>query len=280
MHVPRSRRWHPAALALAFTIAAPSFATAQGKFEASYGISVARIPIGAADATVDFSPANYRMAVNGRASGVMRIMASGHGSLATQGIRTETGLAPTQFVARTATDGDTLDVSLTLADGTVMELAASAPPPSPDRIALTDEHQRGIVDPLTALLLPLSGGVGPTACARTLPIFDGRRRFDLKLAFRRLETVKADRGYAGPAVVCVATFLPIAGHRPSSPIVRFLANDRDIEIVLAPLAGLSLLAPYRVTVAALLGNLTIQAGRFEMTAPNSAQVPAAAGQRS
>ena len=46
-----------------------------------------------------------------------------------------------------------------------------------------------------------------------LPVFDGRRRYDLKLTFKRMDQVKADKGYAGPVAVCAVSFQ--AARRPS-----------------------------------------------------------------
>jgi hypothetical protein len=120
-------------------------------------------------------------------------------------------------------------------------------------------------------------GAAPEVCQRTLPIFDGRRRYDLKLAFKRMDTVKAEKGYAGPAVVCSLTFEPIAGHRPSSALVKYVTG-REIEIAFAPVAGTKVLAPFRVTVANMLGNLTIQATRFEVLAPSMMRASAPAGE--
>jgi hypothetical protein len=94
-------------------------------------------------------------------------------------------------------------------------------------------------------------------------VFDGHRRFDLKLAFKRIDTVKAERGYAGPAVVCAVTFQPLAGHRSSSTMVKFLTQGRDIEMAFAPVAGTRLLAPFRITIVNMLGNVVVQANRFE-----------------
>jgi len=260
---------------LALLLAGPDIARAQGKFEASYGISVARIPIGSATATAEFGDSQYVITMSGRASGMMRVLASGDGTLRTRGALTDGRPSPTEFTARTTTDDDTLDVKLTIDGGNVTALSASEPVPDPDRVELTEAHRRGIVDPLTALLIPLDGDGAPNAaaCQRTLAVFDGRRRFDLKLAFKRMDTVKAERGYAGPVVVCAVTFQPIAGHRTSSTMVKFLAPGRDIEMALAPVAGTRLLAPFRITIVNMLGNLVVQANRFEAvhTAPTMGQ---------
>ena len=73
--------------------------------------------------------------------------------------------------------------------------------PNPDRVPLTEAHRRGVSDPMTASLMRVPGNgdtVVPQACQRTLSIFDGRMRYDLKLAFKRLDKVKTEKGYQGP----------------------------------------------------------------------------------
>ena len=111
--------------------------------------------------------------------------------------------------------------------------------PGDDRVPVTAEHRRDVVDPLTAWLIPAGRrhGLARAACERTLPIFDGQRRYDLKLAFKRMDKVKADEGYHGPALVCAVTFQPVAGHRASEHAGQILAGGREIELWLAPVAG-------------------------------------------
>jgi hypothetical protein len=41
----------------------------------------------------------------------------------------------------------------------------------------------------------------PQACERTVAIFDGHTRYNLRLAFERLSTVRAAEGYEGQLVV-------------------------------------------------------------------------------
>jgi len=156
-------------------------------------------------------------------------------------------------------------------NGNATDIAASPPPPDDDRVALTDQHRNAVMDPLTALFIP-AGNAGPTqaACARVLPIFDGRRRYDLKLGFKRIDQVKVEQGYSGPVVVCSLTLLPIAGHRKSSSLMTFLTEGREMEIAFAPLVGTRLLAPFRITVFHMFGNLVMQATGFT-TRPATAE---------
>jgi hypothetical protein len=117
-------------------------------------------------------------------------------------------------------------------------------------------------------------GLSQEACRHTLPVFDGKHRYDLKLAFKRMDKVTAEKGYAGPVVVCSVGYEPIAGHRPSTPLVKYLSEGREMEIALAPIAGKRLLAPFRLSVVTTLANLMIEATRFEtIVAPAPAGTP-------
>jgi hypothetical protein len=161
---------------------------------------------------------------------------------------------------------DPVDIKMMIEDGNVTELAAL--PPSGDGVPINDAHRQGILDPLTAILIPagdIGDGLTKEACERTLPVFDGRQRYDLKLAFKRLDKVTANKGYAGPVVVCSLSYRPIAGHRVSTPFIKYLSESRETEIAFAPVAGARLLAPFRLLVANLLANLSVQANRFEAT---------------
>ena len=59
-----------------------------------------------------------------------------------------------------------------------------------------------------------------------------------------METVKAEKGYHGPAVVCAIYFSPIAGYVPDRPAIKYLAAQRNMEIWLAPIAGTRVLVPF------------------------------------
>ena len=59
-----------------------------------------------------------------------------------------------------------------------------------------------------------------------------------------MDKVTAEKGYAGPVVVCSAGYEPIAGHSASTPLVKYLSEGREMEIALAPVADTRLLAPF------------------------------------
>jgi hypothetical protein len=257
------------AFALALTVSAGQ-AHAQASFEAAYTIAAARIPIGNATLSGSIGPDAYALSMSGRTSGLLRVLASGEGSMAVTGMVGGGRFSPLRYTSKTMADDDSLAVTMTFRDGNVYELEATEPPAGEDRVVLTTEHRRQVLDPLTALLVPVGDG-GEAICRRTLPVFDGRRRYDLGLAFKRIEQVKADRGYAGPAVVCAIAFQPIAGHRRASPLLTFLTDGRDVEMALAPIAGAGVLAPFRITATYMLGNVVMQTTRFEVTTTTTSQ---------
>ena len=87
-------------------------------------------------------------------------------------------------------------------------------------------------------------------------------RYDLSLAYKRIESVKADKGYVGPAVVCAVYFTPVAGHIPDRPAIKYLTDQRDMEAWLVPIAGTRILVPFRVTIPTPLGTGALQANQF------------------
>jgi hypothetical protein len=241
---------------------------------ARYGMSVAGINIGKAEWTIDIGADSYAAKASGRASGVLSVLVNGEGTVATRGAIEDGRLSPERFTSTITRDDDKSETTMALDHGEVKELAAETQKPAADRVPVTAEHRRGIVDPLSAMMIPASAdGLHKDACERTLAIFDGRRRYDLKLAFKRMDKVQAGKGYAGPVAVCSVAFKPQAGHRASSKLVKYLAKGHDIELWLAPVVGAGLLVPFRASVASLLGSLVVEATEFDVTTQTAAAAP-------
>jgi hypothetical protein len=258
------------AVAALVSIALPGErAWAQGKVEASYRATLAGISIGTGTWVIDIGAKQYAAAANGRASGLVRVIVSGEGSSMVRGAIKRGRLVPGSFAVNIHS-AESYDVRMELNGGNVKALTNEPPVvESPDRVPLTEAHRRGVVDPMTAMLITVPGTgdvVSEGACQHRLPIFDGRQRFDLALAFKRMDVVESEHGYRGPAVVCTASYVPIAGHRPGRYVIRYLQETRDIEIWLAPIAGTRVLIPYRVSVPTFFGNAILQATQFDTEA--------------
>jgi Protein of unknown function (DUF3108) len=245
---------------------APRPAAAQGKLDAQYEATLAGIPVGKGTWTIDIGDDQFQASAGGGTSGLMKTFSSGSGTGASQGRVVNGALVATGYTASTTTSKKSETIHITLDKGNVKEFGIDpVPPVDADRIPVTDAQRRGVYDPMTASLLRVPGNgdpVSPEACHAGAPIFDGRMRYDLKLDFKRMETVKAERGYRGPAVVCAVYFTPVAGYIPDRPVIKYLATQRDIEITFAPLAGTRILVPFRLRIPTPLGMAMLEANQF------------------
>jgi hypothetical protein len=182
---------------------------------------------------------------------------------------------PTSYASTIVDERQVDQVRMALANGNVTNYSADPPMvPLPERIPVTDADRRGVVDPMTSALTRVGGSgdpVSPAACVQTISVFDGRVRYDLHSAFKRMETVRAQEGYQGPAVVCALYFAPIAGYVPQRTAIKYLIALRDAEVWLAPIAGTRVLAPFRFSLPTPLGLGVLQARRFVSVAepPNA-----------
>ena len=257
-----------AGLAALVHCAGVTSAWAETKLEVRYAVSLLGIPLGSGSSVLDIGDDSYKIVANGQVTGLLKAFSSGEGAAAVQGAIQDGRVSPSAYVVHIKSRNKVDEVRMAFAGGAVKQLAVEPPVElKPDTVPLTEAHKRGVVDPISMGLLPAVGanGLSPQACDRKIPAFDGRIRFDLALSYRRMETVKSEKGYAGPALVCATRFLPIAGHESGRQGIKSLRDSRDIEIWYVPLAGTRFIAMYRINVPTQLGTAILQATRFETT---------------
>jgi hypothetical protein len=267
---PIQRSFARLALAVALGLVAAAMpqgpARAQGKLDATYTASLAGIPLGKGAWVIDIGDEQFSAVTSGVTTGLLRVFASGQGSGIARGYVSNGTLIPATYAATITANKKSEELRMTLVGGVVKELSVEPPaPPQPERIPITEAHRRGVIDPMTASLLRVPGNgevMSPDACTRTTAVFDGRMRYDLTFAYKRMESVKADKGYVGPAIVCAVYFTPVAGHIPDRPAIKYLTEQRDMEAWLVPIAGTRILVPFRVTIPTPLGTGALQANQF------------------
>jgi hypothetical protein len=241
-------------------------AAAQGRLEAEYTASLAGIPIGRGNWVIEISEDQFTAAASGGTIGILRFFSPGHGTGAAQGTVSAGQPVPTTYASTITNDQRVDDVRMVFVGGNVKDFTVEPPVgPNPDRIPLSDGDRRNVLDPMTSTLDPVSGGgdpVSPQACGRKVSVFDGRLRFDLHSEFKRMEMVKAEKGYQGPVVVCAVYFVPISGYVPNRYAIKYLAGVRDAEVWLAPIVGTRVLVPFRFSLPTPVGTGVVQATQF------------------
>lgn len=232
-----------------------------------YSVNLAGIPIGNAQLTGAFDGPRYRMDVSAVLTGLVGAVTGGQGSARSSGT-IAAGPLPSAFAIATRTSNSGIAVRMALAGGNVTQSEVTPPLlDTGDRVPVTAVAKRGVIDPASALAMPVRGKIEPTDpenCNRTLPVFDGATRFNVVLSYGETRAVEKP-GYSGPVLVCNARYVAIAGHRPDRPGVRFMEENRDMSVWLAPVEGTRVLVPMRIAVRTTLGTNIIEATRWTRT---------------
>jgi hypothetical protein len=233
----------------------------------TYRVSLIGLPIGAVNLNADLTPTSYSIQGDAKATGLARILANARGASAGTGAIVQGHVSPATFATIAADSKMTRTIRMALAGNAVTGVEISPPfDEKPDRVPLGPGDEKGVVDPVGAVIIPAPASgpiVSPAACDRKVPIFDGYTRFDIDLTYvgeRRVAT----KGYEGPVVVCAARYVPIAGHRRDRPATKFMADNKDLEVWLAPIEHDHVLIPFRVSVRTMIGTTVVEATEFRV----------------
>jgi uncharacterized protein DUF3108 len=236
-------------------------------WRASYNVSLIGIEIGKADVVGRISPTQYQVEGRAKIAGLASLLSSARGAASGSGAIDSGRVLPATFATTAANSKMTRTIRMALAGGDVTGLDI-APPivDKPGRIPLRAQDERDVIDPLGAIIVPLAGRgplIGPAACNRSVPIFDGYTRFDIRLSYvgERQATAK---GYSGPVVVCSARYVPVAGHNPDRPAIKFMVDNREMEVWLAPIESAHVLVPFRASVLTMVGTAVVEASEFSV----------------
>lgn len=257
--VPRSLI--PALLAV---LAAATAAKADGHTEIRYAVSFAGVSVGQGALAIEVNSEGYSASGSGAVTGILQILAPGKGTASARGRFAGGRVLPATFTTTSESGERWEDIRLSMQNGAVKE--ATVLPPrvstSKDRVKVTEEHLKNVLDPMSAALMPVPGSgslSGPEACNRTLPVYDGRMRYNLVFSFDRTEALKDIKGVSGPLAVCKVNYVPVAGHRESK--TKNIAEQK-IVVWLAPVSDTRILVPAKVTIGTKVGTLTVQATQF------------------
>jgi hypothetical protein len=267
--MPRSSR---ARLGLSVAAVAAALLSAPARAEvlhATYRVSLIGLPIGAANISADLSPTSYSIEGNAKLTGLAKLFSNAQGASAGHGEIVNGRVSPATFATIAANANMTRTIRMALAGNTVKGIDIAPPfEDKPDRIPLGPHDEQNVVDPIGAVVFPgpsFGPLVSPAACNRKIPIFDGYTRFDVDLTYVGERSVKV-KGYDGPVAVCAARYVPISGHSPNRPATKFMAENRDLEVWLAPIESAHVLIPFRVSVRTMIGTTVVEASEFRVEA--------------
>jgi hypothetical protein len=242
------------------TALAENSISAASRIVAVYQVELAGFNLGNFRLTTTFRGDDYEMRGEGRFTILEGLVYEWRGSSASAGRVTSTGPQPSMY-ALNYTDGGRKGerLRMTFGGGAVRQVSiVPNNPRSPHVIPVTKEQLEGVLDPMSGAFLSARSqnpDGDPEVCRQTLPVFDGKQRFDLVLTPKQTVTVqkKTRGGYAGPAVICRVKFIPIAGYRPDNPGIRLMSQTNEIEVWLIPVRGTYMYVPYRIVLPTPVG---------------------------
>ena len=163
-------------------------------------------------------------------TGLAMVLTGGRGEASASGTLAGSTPQSTAFAVLSKTSDNQRSVRMGLRSGRVAKVEIDPPiEPKPDRVPVKAADKRGVVDPMSALLMPALDAkslTDPANCDRTIPVFDGASRLDVVLSYGETKKVEVP-GYSGPVLVCNARYVPISGHRSERPATKFMQENRD-----------------------------------------------------
>ena len=185
-------------LSLAVMLLAGVVPAGAASLDAAYDVSLLGMTFGKANLSGDIEGSRYKLDVQAKLTGLVGGFTGGRGSGVATGNLNSGRLSPATFAISSASSSESRTVRMAL-DGNAVRAVEIEPPidAKPDRVPISEAHRRNVMDPISAFLMPVEGGrnAGAAACNRTLPIFDGAARYDIKLSYAGTREVSLDARY-------------------------------------------------------------------------------------
>jgi len=233
----------------------------------TYSVSLVGLPIGIANLEANLTQSTYTIDAHAKISGLAYLFSRARGASTGRGAIIENRVVPATFATIASNASMTRTIRMSLSANAVTGVDITPPfDDKPDRVPLTEHDKQGVVDPVGAVVVPVPAKgplVGPASCDRKIPVFDGYTRFDIDLSYVGQRDVSA-KGYKGPVAVCAIRYVPVAGHRRDRPSTKFMADNKDLEVWLAPVASAHVLLPFRVSARTMMGTAVIEASEFNI----------------
>lgn len=261
-------------LAAAGVFAGVSAGAAADTLRAHYAVSLMGLTIGQASAVATLEPNAYKIDLGVKLTGLAAMVNKTKGAATANGALVNAAVAPAGYANTTANANETRTVRMGLSAGAVRAVDISPPFLDMDeRVPVTDAHKQAVLDPVSALIMTVPPGaplLGPAACDRVIPVFDGLVRFNITLAYTGAKTVQG-KGYSGPVTTCAVRYTPVAGYKRDSKSTQFMADNKTMEVWLAPIESARLVVPYYISIGTTAGTLAIRANEFVVAGKTAAQ---------
>ena len=224
-YLTRSIRCFPHAmlsicLMLSFFVASPSpaFAFKERHLSLTYDVYYGGIKATSLEIDITLSDLAYRLKSRVVARGPFGWITGFIADAMSEGYLGDNEIRPREHNARSKWFGEQRSVALRPGTNGIVDTAVVPLPEKDDRDPVTLTSTIGTLDPLSAFLKAARDIQRNDACEQTVPIFDGRRRYNLIFSDTIRTSIKGEH-YSGPVLRCRLDLTRIAGfsHKPFMP---------------------------------------------------------------
>jgi hypothetical protein len=236
---------------------------------ATYRVDLAAFNLGDFHLTAKLKGPSYKLQAQGEFSFITGMIYRASGKTTSSGKLSKLGAEPSRFTVNYKGGSKKEERRLSFVDGTVDKVSiVPNKRQNPRNVPISADQLERVLDPLTAAFLSVrsNGSPGaPDVCRQTVPVFDGKQRFDIVLSPKRLERANGESpaGVAWPMPVCRVKFVPIGGYRPDHPGIKFMTQTDEIEVWLFSIPRTNLYFPYRIVVPTTWGSGVISLREIE-----------------
>jgi hypothetical protein len=233
----------------------------------TYDVYLGGLHIFTFDVGMTLQPDRYRVTAEGGTQGMVGWLYGWQTKAAAEGLDRNGRIEPQRYDVESNWQGTARTVQLGFAEAGRYDLQQTPPPePDPDiEGELPELLPDGTVDPLSLAIAASRALEQNGRCDQTVPVFDGRRRYDLTLTHIDAATLPQSEYsiYQGPAVRCSFSMKRISGFRKSWKTRRPVDASPPTIWVAAIREGLPPV-PVRYDGAIALGNIVIHLTRAQV----------------
>ena len=251
-----------AALSFAICLFVSSVALA-GEYQhlSRFSVKFAGIEIGRATFDIRFDDKSYSLKGSGKTTGLVEWVSPSIGSFESAGAMIDNQLKPkihSVSVIERKKKPESVRLAFAAEKVVDVKIQSNKKPKvrkAPKYVPVEAKHLAAVLDPASTLIVPMTGTNardGNRVCNQRFPVFDGETRYDIQLRYKTTKPVKT-KGYKGHAYVCQMRYIPVAGHKKNHRNVKEMAENKHMEIWLAPMQGVSVFTPIKISVGTKYG---------------------------
>jgi len=265
---------------LAILLSLPSLSAEAQHWQLTYRVHVGGVAVLDARAELALSGDRYSVQIDAATDGFLGRMFQWQTRSQSVGAVRPDGLVPTRHAQVSTFRGKPRNVTLDYDGRGGVRVEVTPPPQEDDREPVPESLRRGTQDVLSGVLTVLFAGQRGEGCGRKVPVYDGRRRYDVQFTDQGMQEVGKSRYsvFAGAARQCRVSYTPIAGYNRASSSGSFWQRNSGpeerppVDVWIAPVTPGGPPLPVRVETESGYGGVVVHLTSASM-APQTAEKP-------